>query len=177
MPDSRLPKKCLLRLVQTQIHDQEKFNWILRFNTLLKPINEDGMLDNLSLPIWLSRRDTILRKYRDYKKNLDNNRYNQSNMLQFILANHLTPARLLLINLHHLICIQCHLFSEETAAHILVEFPAYKHLRRQHLQQWMPTDDPSSILDSESLASTKARFSYLCAAVSLRNNNTSPLNI
>ncbi|KAH0557608.1 hypothetical protein KQX54_009076 [Cotesia glomerata] len=71
-------------------------------DALLKPINEDFMLDNLSLPIWLRRHKTIVEKFRTFRKNLDMQRYAQSSSLQFPHSNHYSPARLLLICPHRL---------------------------------------------------------------------------
>ncbi|CAG5093379.1 Protein of unknown function [Cotesia congregata] len=209
MPDSRLPKICLLRLCESQSYSEEKFNWLLRLRALLKPINEDSMLDNLSLSVWLNRTEIIVNKYKLYCRQLDANRYAQSSILQLTRTSLWPPARLLHICPHNLakskiqlrlactlafnisinrtiyrfkpdkICTQCHRFQEETVIHLLAECPCYERLRLKYLQQWIIDEDNYNlltILEEDSLNSTKALFSFLTDVVKLRNNNSSPLN-
>lgn len=96
MDDFRLTKKCLSRLIESSQPGSELFNWISRLRTLLKPINEDSILNNLSLLLWMRQLKSMIDKN---LINIDRNRYAESRTLQLIYPRfEFTPkARLLYI--------------------------------------------------------------------------------
>ncbi|KAH0546553.1 hypothetical protein KQX54_011374 [Cotesia glomerata] len=87
LSDNRLPKICLLRLVEINKHSTQhkSTNWVQQLKELLKPINEDSLLDNLDVEHWKTRKDNILSKHRSNLARMDRERYSRSSGCQLIL--------------------------------------------------------------------------------------------
>ncbi|CAG5084250.1 Similar to Transposon TX1 uncharacterized 149 kDa protein (Xenopus laevis) [Cotesia congregata] len=88
MDESRLPKKCFLRLNALRYtFNNSKHNWVQQLAVLLNLVQEADLLNKLDPTIWKSRKQDILKKYSNHLKKLDADRYANSSSCQFILPN------------------------------------------------------------------------------------------
>lgn len=96
MAESRLPKLCLMRLVQLHRNAQyidNRYNWVKQIDECLVKIDFAHLWDDMSPELWESSREEAMQRYRTYLKTQDLARWHSGRSLQASLLRVLDDPR------------------------------------------------------------------------------------
>lgn len=178
MPENRLPKICLLKLVSLTKtpYNSSRLNWIQQLADLLASIEEESILENLTASHWKLRTPEILDKFKKHHRYMDSERYRSSSACQFVFnlsSRHLSASHVILTSLpFHLARLLCQIrLASRYATHLSIG----RHTLRLHPQKDCPScglEEPDSLthLMTTCPALNGPRDEHLC---DWRNQDTS----
>lgn len=198
MPENRLPKVCLKRLIHLDsvTTNKEDINWYTQFKNLLKPLNiEPHEINKKNVKLIIEKYTTKQRN--EVKIRLENSHYSETYkriypetgpakylLMRNSISKHRIIAQLRLANESHFIqiiykenilrinpqeiCSVCNLKVSENLKHIVTECPMYHTSRENHIKKYMQNNSLAEILKIETQEHVNDVYHFIVEVIKRR---------